>query len=190
MFDPERFIEDCRAALGENSPLAAVNEVVQRAVSEPSEIERALGTPVRGGIRVLHRSPELTVLNVIWTPEMRAEPHNHCMWASIGVYGGQEDNAFFRRSPGALEQMGERILEEGQTLTLGEHGIHSVHNSQLRFTGGLHVYGGDFFAADRRQWDPVTFEERPFDREATLRIFAEANERWTAKQGLEERTGA
>ena len=28
-------------------------------------------------------------------------PHNHEMWAVIGVYTGREDNIFWRRIPGA-----------------------------------------------------------------------------------------
>jgi predicted metal-dependent enzyme (double-stranded beta helix superfamily) len=183
MFELERFIEDCHIALGEQSPVSAMNELMQRTVSEPGAIEQALGAPERGGITVLHRSLELTVLNVVWAPEMRANPHNHCMWAVIGVYGGQEDNSFYRRSEHRLEQMGERLLSPRDTLVLGEHGIHSVFNSIPRFTGGIHVYGGDFFAADRRIWDPETFEEKAFDAETTMRSFEDANERWLAKQG-------
>ena len=30
---------------------------------------------------------------------MALYPHEHRMWAVIGMYGGQEDNAFFRRAP-------------------------------------------------------------------------------------------
>jgi predicted metal-dependent enzyme (double-stranded beta helix superfamily) len=188
MFEIERFIEDCQIARKDTSPLSAMNEVVQRTVSEPGEVERALGAPERGGITVLHRSDDLTVLNVVWVPEMRVNPHNHLMWAVIGVYGGQEDNSFYRRSPDGLTQVGERLVATRDTLSLGEHGIHSVFNSLPRFTAGLHVYGGDFVAAERRMWDPVTLEEYPNDTDATMRIFAEANERWAAKQG--ERTGA
>ena len=39
----------------------------------------------------------LTVLNVVWAPGMVLPPHDHRMWAAIGIYAGQEDNEFFRR---------------------------------------------------------------------------------------------
>jgi hypothetical protein len=35
MFDKERFIEDCRAALREKNAQAAIKELVAKAVSEP-----------------------------------------------------------------------------------------------------------------------------------------------------------
>jgi predicted metal-dependent enzyme (double-stranded beta helix superfamily) len=43
MFDLDRFVADCRAALAEDRSLAAVREVVARAVSEPAAVLEALG---------------------------------------------------------------------------------------------------------------------------------------------------
>ena len=43
MFDKERFIEECRAALKEHDVHAAVRELVARAVSEPMQIVRSAG---------------------------------------------------------------------------------------------------------------------------------------------------
>jgi predicted metal-dependent enzyme (double-stranded beta helix superfamily) len=75
---------------------------VERAIARPSELEAALGTPRQGQITSLHHSPELTILNVIWTPGMSAYPHDHRMWALIGLYGGREDNTFYRLSSEGL----------------------------------------------------------------------------------------
>ena len=46
----------------------------------------------------------------------------------------------------------------------------------------LHVYGGDFFTAERSEWDFETYEERPRDFERTRRLFDEANARWADEQ--------
>ena len=53
--------------------------------------------------------------------------------------------------------------------------IHSVTNPVEGLTGALHVYGGDYFAACRSEWDPEKLRERPFDREAAFRLFEKAN---------------
>jgi hypothetical protein len=37
--------------------------------------------------------------------------------------------------------------------------------------------GGDFFTVPRSEWDPQTFQERPFDIEHAREVFAEANRR-------------
>ena len=102
MFELEAFLAACYAALQERSPQAAVKEVVERSMARPGEVEAALGTPAAAQLGTLHRSAELTVLNVIWAPGMAIYPHDHRMWAVIGIYGGQEDNTFYRRGEGGL----------------------------------------------------------------------------------------
>ena len=104
MFDVDRLVEECRAGLRESSPEVAIREVVGRAMARPDDVERALGTPRMGQIRTLHHSPELTILNVIWAPGMAIYPHDHRMWAVIGLYGGREDNVFYRRTAQGLKR--------------------------------------------------------------------------------------
>jgi len=50
-----------------------------------------------------------------------------------------------------------------------------VTNPIPRLTGAIHVYGGDFFAAERSEWDPETLEEQRWDAERAVRRFEEAN---------------
>ena len=175
MFDTEQLISDCRAALSEHDAHAAVDEVVKRAVSEPGQIIRSLGKPQRAGIQTLYQTPELTIINVLWGPHMNLHPHDHRMWAVIGVYGGREDNTFYRRSENGLVKHGIKVLEDRDTIALGETVIHSVANPLDTITAAIHVYPGDFFDTPRSEWDPQTFEEHPYDVEHTLRIFEESN---------------
>jgi len=44
-------------------------------------------------------------------------------------------------------------------------------------TAGIHVYGGDLNTTPRSEWDPETFEERPFDSDHAVRLFEESNRR-------------
>jgi hypothetical protein len=39
-------------------------------------------------------------------------------------------------------------------------------------TGAVRVYGGDFFAVNRNEWDFETLSEKPYDMEKVLRMFA------------------
>jgi predicted metal-dependent enzyme (double-stranded beta helix superfamily) len=52
--------------------------------------------------------------------------------------------------------------------------IHSVVNPLPRLTGALHVYGGDFFAMHRSEWDSETLREERFDADKAVRRFDEA----------------
>jgi len=181
MFNVDHFIADCRAGLTEPSPELAIKALLERAVAEPRDVEGALGTPRQGEIRVLHRSPELTVLNVIWTPGMAINPHDHRMWAAIALYGGREDNVFHRRGPGGLTVAGGRQVETGDVLMLGPAVIHSVANPLQTFTAAIHVYGGDLVGTPRSEWLPGRADECPFDVDRARQVFAEANERWRAQ---------
>jgi predicted metal-dependent enzyme (double-stranded beta helix superfamily) len=121
------------------------------------------------------------VLRVAWTPGMAINPHDHAMWAVIGLYGGREDNSFYRRAGGGLEPAGGREVPAGEVLVLGDDVIHSVANSRTELAVALHVYGGDFFEARRSEWDFETYTERPRDIAGTKRLFDAANARWQAR---------
>jgi predicted metal-dependent enzyme (double-stranded beta helix superfamily) len=178
-FDLDQFIADCRAAREEEPSHRAVQEIVARAVSDPVAVLDGLGPPKRAGLQKLYHSADLTILNVIWGPRMTLMPHNHRMWAVIGIYSGREDNIFWRRVPGdpegRVEAAGAKALCETDAEPLGRDIIHSVTNPLPRFTAALHVYAGDFFGIERSEWDPETLREQQFSMETALRLFEEAN---------------
>jgi predicted metal-dependent enzyme (double-stranded beta helix superfamily) len=149
-------------------------------MARPREVEQALGTPQWGDVGALHRSSDLTILKVIWAPDMSFYPHDHRMWTVIGLYGGREDNLFYRRTAHGLVQAGGKQLHITDTTILEKTVIHAVTNPLRQFTAAIHVYGGDFYAVSRSEWDPETFEERPYNMESAKRVMAEANERWRA----------
>src|SRR5262245_51560483 len=128
MFDIDRFVADCRAALAAATPALAGKEVVGRAMAAPADVERALAALRGAGLKNLYAAPDLTIIHVVWPPGMTVNPHDHRMWAIIGVYTGQEDNAFYRRAPGGLERAGGRSLAVGDTAVLGRDAIHAVVN--------------------------------------------------------------
>ena len=181
MLNVDQFVADCRAALRHSTPELAVKEIVERAVASPSEVEAALGTPREGKIGILHHAPDLTILNVVWTPGMAVYPHDHRMWAVIGLYGGREDNTFYRRSPEGLQVAGGKQLETGNVAVLGQSIIHAVANPLRVFTGAIHIYSGDFFGTPRSEWDRETLQEQPYDVERARKLFADANKRWFAE---------
>jgi predicted metal-dependent enzyme (double-stranded beta helix superfamily) len=175
MFDVEEFVHDCTAAAREAQPTLAVKEILQRAMNDPDLVTAAL-PPERAEIAPLHVSDELTVLKVVWAPGMSFRPHNHLMWAGIGLYVGQEDNVFYRRSEGGLAVSGGRELRTGDVALLGDGTIHSVENPLRSFTGAIHVYGGHLPARPgRSEWTEQTFEEIAYDFDRTVRHFEEAN---------------
>ena len=178
MFDLDGFVSSCRAALAEDAGGSrAVRELLARTVGEPGQVMAGLGEPQRAGLTALHRSADLTILNVVWGPGMTIMPHNHRMWAVIGVYTGREDNIFWRSKDGKVEAAGAQALSERDTVPLGADIIHSVTNPIPRLTGAIHVYGGDFFGMERSEWDPETLREGRYDPQKAMRHFEESNAR-------------
>jgi predicted metal-dependent enzyme (double-stranded beta helix superfamily) len=194
MFDLFQFVADCRDAIAADKSRKYVQEVVARAVSDPPAVLAALGEPHRAGLHKLYQSADLTVLNVIWAPMMTVMPHNHRMWAVIGIYTGREDNIFWRRVPGIpgkVEAAGAKALSFGDAELLDHNIIHSVTNPIPRLTGALHVYGGDFFNPGRRsEWDPQTLMEQPFDLDRALRRFDDVNEPFAISTEVKQSSGA
>ena len=180
MFDKDQFIADCRSALSGDRASRNVREVVARAVKTPADVIKALGEPKAGGIEPIHHSPELTIINVLWPANMVIMPHDHSMWAVIGVYTGREDNIFWRRikdAPQRVEAAGAKALSVKDAEPLGRDIVHSVLNPIPRLTGAIHVYGGDFFAAERSEWDPETLTEQRYDVARAMKLFEDANAR-------------
>jgi predicted metal-dependent enzyme (double-stranded beta helix superfamily) len=175
--DIDRFVEECVAANQETDAQVAVNEVLAKAVSTPDSVLAALGEPDKAGLNVLLKSPTLTIFAATWTPQMNLMPHDHLMWANIGIFTGREDNIFWKRTSVGIEAFGADALFEKDTAMLPEDALHSVTNPLLRFTGGIHIYGGDFFNTTRSQWDPETLEEQPSDGAVIRGIFQRENER-------------
>jgi len=174
----DQFAADCRAAVADAPPLRPyVKSWPCR--RGPSAVQQAIGEPRRAEVQVLHRSADLTILNVIWGPKMTIMPHNHEMWAVVGVYTGREDNILWRRLPGEaggrIEAAGAKALSERDAFSLGRDIIHSVTNPIGRLTGAIHVYGGDFFGVPRSEWDPERLTEQPYDVQRAMQLFEDSN---------------
>ena len=183
MFDTDALVAECQAAVrGEADQRRAVREILLSTLSKPQPVADAIGKDL-GGIDLIYNSEELTVLNVIWAPGMAIYPHDHRMWAVIGIYGGVEDNTMYRRGPEQIVEAGGKSLRESDVIALGSDVIHAVANPERRFTGAIHIYGGDFVNQPRSQWDPDTLIEQPYDLEQVRQLFAQANADWAAQLG-------
>ena len=73
------------------------------------------------------------------------------------------------------EAAGAEALSAGDVAPLGKDIVHSVTNPIPRLTGALHVYGGNFFADGRSEWDPETLSEQPYDMQGNMQLFEKSN---------------
>ena len=114
-----------------------------------------LGTELKGNNDTLFSSEALTVQRIIWVPGLPSVPHEHRMWAVVGVYAGEELNRIYERSPdGRLTEIRTRAVPERDVFVLDADAIHSVENCGDQWTAALHVYGGDIVHIERNAWGP------------------------------------
>jgi len=177
-FDPQRFIEECRKAVARPDAQAGIRELLAREIADPQSVLAGVGAPTKGGLNTLYRSPELTILNIVWSPLMQLLPHEHRMWALVGIYTGREDNIFWRRDAGRLSAVNATAISSGMPVALPSDVIHSVNNPIEKLTGAIHIYGGDFFSVHRSEWDPETLTERDWNINEAVRNFRESNARF------------
>lgn len=174
-FDRDRFVSDCQASLAEADSQAAIREHLARAVSDHAAVLAVLGEPDEAGFDILLASPQLTIFAAKWAPNMTLAPHNHLMWALIGIYTGREDNIFWKQTAQGLRAGGASALFAGDVTSLPRDVIHSVTNPLGRYTAGLHIYGGDFFGTGRSIWNAETLSEEPANGETVRALFAAEN---------------
>lgn len=170
MFEPDRFVADCQAALHGADPAAAIAALLTDALREPQALADAFkGNNGKPGVVPLYRSDDLTVAHVVSAPGSRSPIHNHRMWGVIGIYAGQEDNHLYRRGADGLADAGLRSLRAGDVFVMDPELIHAVANPRADLNGGLHVYGGDLMARPGRSlWDPDSGAEQPYAYERVL----------------------
>jgi len=180
MFNKDRFIQNCMNAAAEGQ--GAIREIVIEAVSDSVGVMSEFGEPEHAGITPIYRSHDLTIINFVWAPFMSLMPHNHQMFAVVGIYSGREDNVFWRRTGTTIEAAGAKSLGVGDVTPLGRDIIHSVLNPIGKMTCAIHVYGGDFFNPDepRSEWDHETLIERPWNIDKVKILFREAEARFNA----------
>ena len=159
----------------------AVREEVDRLISDPTGLTEAIPEPRLPAMESLYVSDDLTIMNVVWGPRMYIGPHDHRMWACIGIYGGREDNQLYRREDRSIASVGGRSLNAGESISLGEVAVHSVHNPLDRLTGAIHVYGGAFLTEPRSEWDLETMTERPSSAAKARQAFEESARAMTAE---------
>ena len=151
--DITELVDACREAAGSDAPTRDVSELVAAFLHQPN-LPRQLGDGDRSTYEALYRGDDLLVLHGVVPPTPApVAPHDHRMWAVIGVYQGLEQNELFvRAETNGLERVDRFTVGPGDVQTLDPSTIHSVQARGDRYLGAIHVYGGDLFGTPRSTW--------------------------------------
>ncbi len=174
-FELDRFILDCKDAVVQPRPAEAVLALMQEAMSDVVGVRGALQSILGDSLSdaSLFRSSELFIVNNVLVPGVVTPPHNHTTWAVIGVYGGREDNTFYRKSTTGLQEIARKEFRVGSSIFLDPGVIHAVANPLEVPTLAIHVYGADLVTARRSMWNPHTLEACDYEPAQFLKWCAE-----------------
>ncbi len=168
--DLDQLVIECKSALREDRPQAAMREVLQRAVSRPSDLLDSLPAPKQSSC-VVHVDDELTIMQLVNEPGFVYLPHDHGLWSACAFYAGREQNTFYRRTARGLEKASGKEYGEGDVAIMGKDVIHSIKNPLMTNNAALHVFAGNEFAVSHSQWDIETLEEQAFSSEYAMTLY-------------------
>ena len=167
MIDLDFFVKNCKSAIANEDPTFKIEALVRDAIADPKGLHAAFCARITGKSlrdRIVYNDDELTVLQVATVPGLRSPVHNHNMWAVIGVYDGEEYNAFFEETADGLHQAGKKHLKEGDIAVLQPETIHAINNPIDRKSNAIHVYGGNLVNREgRSMWNPRTQEREDYE---------------------------
>jgi predicted metal-dependent enzyme (double-stranded beta helix superfamily) len=173
VFEPAEFVLACRGAARGASPHLAIEQLLRDSLRDPDEVAGAFANNISRSAPIhelmLYVDDDVTIFRVALDPHLTSIPHDHGIWAFVGIYRGEESNTFYQRSPtGTLQKEAQRSIRPGEVLSMRPGTIHAIANPLSSATLGLHVYLGHLGAQKRSMWHPTTFPEEPFDLKRLL----------------------
>ncbi len=171
------FISDAESTVGRSNNdsdiIRHIKPLLERVVSSGDSvpIEAFKARQDRFTMNLIHlpTNKAFSIIGGVWTPGQTTPIHDHLTWALVGVYGGKEREALFRRTDdnsdtkhAKLQLVGEKTNEKGHVTVLGKSGIHRVDNPFSNPAYSVHVYGRDIGPTERHSYNPVTGEISKF----------------------------
>ena len=156
------FVRSARSAAADARPVAAVKTLMSQVFADPKAIARAAGSFI-GPDECLYEDDGVSIYSVRFAPHELVPPHNHRIHAFLGVYEGTEVNLLYKQvTAGQLKLAKRRVLNPGDTMTIGSDGIHAVHTEHAMPSLGLHIYLGRLSTVSRELFDVETGRSIPF----------------------------
>lgn len=106
-----------------------------------------------------------SVVSFVWGPGQKTPIHDHRVWGAIGMLRGAETSTSYAVTSGGLVEGKMQRLEPGQVEFVSPRigDIHQVSNAlDGQDSISIHVYGADIGNVERRVYDPVTGDAKPF----------------------------
>jgi hypothetical protein len=135
----------------------AVNQILTSALTDHERLGAAIQSRAKPWFFAADEI--MTVFCTEGRPGNASAPHDHGTWSVLGCFDGSEESWWHQLDDNTgLRHIGSGVLRAGECHSLPADAIHSVMNRWTAPNGVIHIYQGNFLAADRHIWDPVTHE--------------------------------
>jgi predicted metal-dependent enzyme (double-stranded beta helix superfamily) len=162
--DLDQLVDDCRHAIAETDPRAAVRAVLERVIRDPAAVGAVLPAR-RQQMTLLHVSDDLTIFQAVNGPGFFFKPHDHGCWSAVALYAGRSRDTFYRRTAHGIAVANSHDYDAGAVALMGAKTIHATHNPLRSNNAAILVFAGNPFAAPCSMWEPDTLDESLFDRD-------------------------
>jgi 3-mercaptopropionate dioxygenase len=130
--------------------------------------EPAAESGMGGGIGqwLLYRAADrsLCLFSLVVPTGAMTPVHDHLAWGLVGLYGGNQDEEFYRPGPRGLQLLRRRPLDPGDFYVLlpPRDDVHRVRTISQETSVSIHLLANDTGCVLRHVYDERTGEARPF----------------------------
>lgn len=149
----DQLINDTRNAM--NFGQDTVTQVLRDALGDHQRFAAAIRSRPKPWFFVADET--MTVFCTEGRPGNASAPHDHGAWSVLGCFEGSEESWWHEVDDvSGLRTVGSGVLHAGHAHSLPTDAIHAVMNRWDAPNGIIHIYQGNFLAAERHIWDPIT----------------------------------
>lgn len=161
-FTLDSFLQQLKEAAKTANPEQQVYQVMQQVftvhIESAADIFRQLDDDV-----ILYEDSVIAVLHYRMPTGVVVPPHDHQLYAIIGVYEGVEENHFYQAMNNQLICQAVKPIGKGEVILMRPESIHSVQTANNQHSAAIHVYLGELTKVKRSRFDWNTGEATPLN---------------------------
>jgi Glyoxalase/Bleomycin resistance protein/Dioxygenase superfamily len=173
--DPlDQLLNDCRDAMSDGQ--TAVADMLKSALADHERLGAAIRSRPKPWFFAADET--MTAFCTEGRPGNASAPHDHGTWSVLGCFDGSEESWWHEVSEeSGLCQIGSAVLRTGEAHALPADVIHAVMNRWSAPNGIIHIYQGNFLAADRHGLSEPLAPTSAFDQSAAADVPSPAQAR-------------
>lgn len=161
-FTLDGFLERLKTAAGGEDAATQTYQVMQQVFEHHLETASGVFSALDDDV-MLYEDATISIWHYRMPTGVVVPPHDHQVYAIIGVYEGVEANHFYTLKQGELVCDAINQVGQGTAILIQPDSIHSVQTGNNRRSCAIHIYLGAFTKVERSRFDWKTGEAMPLN---------------------------